>query len=192
VPVTSFGVCDDVAGPPTHPAGQLGSTEDAAEVTIDDEADIDLLEGDRLVSGDVLVFQQGPGGADVGALCGLRDLQRVGGFAVIDSDVLSLDGLQSLTSVGAGLVVTQNTELRSLAGLANLVDVGLREVSGAGDLADFHVVIAGNQRVPDAEVEALRARLPADAQFVACGNAGRECNAAESALLNLLATNGLR
>ena len=193
-PVMSYGACDDVDGPPSHPPGRLGEVKEADEVKIDEVADLEQLREVRLVTGTVEIFEDGPGNADVGSLCPLRTLQLVAdGLAIGDSDLVNLDGLQSVTSVAGGLAIFNNRQLTSLAGLANLVEVGPRTVE---DFASFNVIIAGNPELPELEVAAFERRLQdgngGALVIVSCSNAADPCAGAELQLLNFLTANGVR
>lgn len=192
-PVMSFGDCDAVDGRPTHPPGRLGEIKVTDHVKIDDADDLEGLREVRLVTGTVEVFEEGPGNADVGALCPLRTLQVVGdGLAIGDSDLVNLDGLQSLTSVAHGLAIFNNRDLTSLGGLDNLVEIGPREVE---TFARFNVIIAGNPRLLEGEVTAFEDRLQQKnggaLAIVSCSNAADPCAGAEAELLNFLTANGV-
>lgn len=193
-PVMSYGTCDNVDGPPTHPPGRLGEIKEATEVQIATAGDLEQLREVRLVTGTVEIFEDGPGDAKVGSLCPLRTLQLVAdGLAIGDSDLVNLDGLQSVTSVAGGLAIFNNRALTSLAGLQNLVDVGPRTVE---TIASFNVIIAGNPELPEAEVTAFEQRLQDQnggaLLMISCSNAADPCAGAELQLLNFLTANGVR
>lgn len=192
-PVMSYGRCDDDDGPPRHPPGRQGDAREVEEVRIANAADLETLRGVRLVTGLVQIFEQGPGDVAVGSLCPLRDLQVVGdGMAIGDSDLVDLDGLQSLTSVQRGLAIFNNRELVSLAGLENLVEVTGRQVD---TFVDLQLIIAGNPQLPEEEItgleERLRQRGGGSLTSVSCSNRGAPCEGAELQLLNLLAAGGV-
>lgn len=192
-PVMSFGRCDEVDGPPSHPPGRLAEIKDTAEVKIVSASDLEQLREVRLVTGSVEIFEDGPADAEVGTLCPLRALQVVGdGLAIGDSDLVDLDGLQSLTSVQAGLAIFNNRELTSLAGLENLVEVTGRQVEG---FVNLQLIIAGNPQLPESEVTALEDRLRAqhggNLVSISCSNRADVCAGAELQLLNLLASSGV-
>lgn len=191
-PVMSYGKCDDVDGAPSHPPGRLGETKDAGEVKIAAAADLEQLREVRLVTGSVEIFEEGPGDARVGSLCALRALQVVGdGFAIGDSDLVDLDGLQSLTSVQGGLAIFNNRELTSLSGLENLVEVTGRQVE---TFANLQLIVAGNPALSEDEITALEDRLRAlnggRLVSITCSNRADACAGAELQLLNLLASSG--
>lgn len=193
-PVMSYGSCDGEVGAPSHPPGRMGEIKDVDVLTIEDAGDLEQLREVRLVDGMLQVFEAGPGNADVGDLCPLRTLQLVTeGVGIGDSDLQDLDGLQSLTSVAGGLAIFNNRSLTSLAGLENLVDVGPRTVE---TFASFHVIVAGNPLLPEAEVAAFEERLQGRnggaLTIVSCSNGGAPCAGGEAELLAYLTTNGVR
>ena len=193
-PIISFGSCDDVDGPPTHPPGRIGEEETRGETEIATVQQMDLIRDVRKATGLVRVFAPGIEDADVGNLCPMRTLQFVGnGFAIGDSNVTSLDGLQSLTTVLGGFAVFNNTELTSIAALENLVHVTPKTLE---TFEAFHVVIAGNPDLPQADVDAfverLRGQTSEELRVVACSNEGPSCEGEEADLLQFLAINGLR
>lgn len=192
-PVGSYGACDELDGPPSHPPGRLGEIKDATEVKIASAADLEQLREVRMVTGSVEIFEVGPGNAEVGTLCALRDLQVVGnGLGIGDSDLIDLDGLQSLTSVTAGLAIFNNRELTSLQGLENLVEVTGRALEG---FQNVQLIIAGNPLLPEEEVTALEDRLRQSnggaLASVSCSNRANACEGAELQLLTLLASSGV-
>lgn len=192
-PVMGFGRCDEAEGPPSHPPGRMGEIKDADEVKIGDAADLEQLAEVRLVTGSVQIFEEGPGDATVGSLCPLRDLQVVqDGFAIGDSDLVDLDGLQSLTAVQRGLAIFNNRSLQSLAGLENLVEVTGRQLD---TFTDLQLIIAGNPQLPEDEIERFEQRLRdlggGELRSVSCSNRADPCEGAELALLNLLASSGV-
>lgn len=192
-PVMSYGRCDEAEGQPSHPPGRMGEIKDASEVKIADAADLEQLAEVRLVTGRVQIFEEGAGDATVGSLCPLRDLQVVqDGFAIGDSDLVDLDGLQSLTTVQRGLAIFNNRELQSLAGLENLVEVTGRQLD---TFTDLQLIIAGNPQLPEDEIERLEQRLRdlhgGTLRSISCSNRADACEGAELALLNLLAGNGV-
>lgn len=193
-PVMSYGYCDDVFGAPSHPPGRLGEIKDVELLTVENAADLEQLREVRLLDGSLEIFEQGPADADVGDLCPLRTLQVVtDGMVVSDSDLTDLDGLQSLTLVGAGLAVVNNRVLTSLSGFDNLVEVGPREVEG---FAAFNVIIAGNPLLPNEEIKDFVDRLQQingdNLRIVSCSNGPVPCTGEDADLLAYLAVNGLQ
>jgi hypothetical protein len=105
-------------------------------------------------------------------VCALAGVQRVENTLVIaDSNATTLDGLQTLTSAGAGIAIVNNAQLTSLAALSSLVAVGTHTSSAIG-AQDFQILIAANHALPASEVDALRARLPTSITVKSCGNEG--------------------
>jgi hypothetical protein len=191
-PVASFGACDEAIRV-SHPPGRRGQLKEATVIEIDGPEDFALLEDVRAVTGQVRLFLPGAGDALVGDLCGLRTLQKTGdGLQVSDSDITSLDGLQSFTSATRGLAIFDNRELTDLDGLLNLVHVTPREVS---TFSRFDVLIAGNPSLGDAAVDAfvaaLATRMGRGLDVIACNNGGRSCDAAQGQLVSFLIANGL-
>jgi hypothetical protein len=193
-PILSFGACDDVDGPPTHPPGRLGEEETRGETEIASVQQMDLIRDVRKATGLVRVFAPGIEDANVDNLCPMRTLQFVGnGLAIGDSNVTTLDGLQSLTTVLNGFAVFNNRDLTSIAALENLVHVTPKTLE---NFEAFDVVIAGNPELPQADVDAfverLRNQTSEDLRVVACSNGGPACEGADADLLQFLAVNGLR
>jgi hypothetical protein len=195
VPVSSYGACDDIDGAPRHPPGRLGEVKTASVIEITSAAQMDLIANVRKADGLVKVFEDGPGDADVGNLCKMRTLQRVGdGLGIGDSDITTLDGLQSLTSVDSGIAIFNNRQLTSVDALENVVQLGARQVS---QFRRFQLVIANNPRLPQFDVDAVIARLEAQTggslDVVACSNqGGPACAGDDQALALFLTQNGLR
>lgn len=192
-PVDSFGSC----GEATHPPGRLGglkSTDADNPIKIDEASDFSTFESERVrkVEGQLRVLPSGVGTAEIGALCPLKHLQVVtDGLVIGKTDLTSLDGLQSLTFVGRGMVVFTNSELTDVRALKNLVDVTARSLTVGPVERSFQLVIADNESLPDADVQQLIATLhettPA-LEITACGNrGGRACNGDEATLLSLIA-----
>lgn len=193
-PVLSYGICDE-ADPVTHSPGREGTDEDREDVLVDEPADVELLDNVRSVTGLVRVFKQGGERVALDDLCGLKALQRTGGgMTVGNTDLTNLDGLQSLTSVGAGLVIVNNPGLTSLDALANMVDVGTRTIEVDNADTTFDVVIAANSDLPqeavDAFVSGLEARSGKTFAVVACGNDGDPCAGDDVDLVQLLVATG--
>lgn len=192
IPVGSYGACD-ADEPVKHAPGRRGEARVDDDITIDGPEDLALLEDLRAVTGLVRVFKQGAGDVVIGSLCAFRDLQQAGdGVGIGDSDITSLDGLQSLTSIGHGLVIFDNGELTNLDGLGNLVDLTPRPLR---DFAALDLIIAGNgslaDEVVDAFVAGLEERMGRELAVVACNNAGRPCEGTDAQLLSFLVTNGV-
>jgi hypothetical protein len=134
------------------------------------------------VDGDAVVVRGGgPPGAlpplALGTLCELAALQRVrGALVVAGTDLVRLDGLQALSSVGGGVHLVDDARLTDLSALvARLAVVGESD----GRVAGRHdeLIVARNPSLRAEEiarlVEALRARAQ-DVDLLACGNADDE------------------
>jgi hypothetical protein len=163
-PILDYGGCD----PATYP--QQAGLVRAEGLDVDEPGEFGFLRDVVRVEGDL--FIDGPVvGAPlaVGTLCGLSGLQQVtGSLLIAQTDLVTLDGLQSLSFVGRGLGVAGNTRLEDLAGLANLV-----QVVALDDTRDFEVVIAENRVLPRDALQAFKDAL-ADRPSIrvhACGNA---------------------
>lgn len=193
VPVQTFGACD-AKDPVTHAPGRQGDQKDVEVVSIESPEQTALLADVRAVTGRVQVFKQGQDDVKLGDLCSFRALQSVGeGLGIGDSDVTSLDGLQSITSAGGGLAIFDNPNLTNLDGLVHLAAITTRDV---GDNGRFDVLIAGNNALPPATVarfvSQLKERVGRDLVVVACNNGGQlDCSATDRTLLTSLIQNGL-
>lgn len=193
IPVKTFGACDEDE-PVTHAPGRQGEQEDVEILSIESAEQAALLDNVRAVTGRVQVFKQGQDNVKLGDLCSFRALQSVGdGLGIGDSDVTTLDGLQSFTSASGGVAIFDNTNLTNLDGLANLTAITTREV---GDNGRFDVLIAGNPALPPATVarfvSQLKERVGRDLVVVACNNGGQlDCSATDRTLLTSLIQNGL-
>jgi hypothetical protein len=181
-PVLSYGACDK----PTHLPGRFGKVDDG-DVVIDEPADKNKLDDIRRVDGEVRLHRRADE-LEIGDLCFSRTLQRVGDAVYVgNTDVETLDGLQSLTTVHTGISIFGNANLNSLDGLAQVRDIG-----GCGDLGD--VLIANNRDLSPGTIsaftDALSKRLGREATVLHCGN-GRigdqdgTC-AAQQAVIDLL------
>lgn len=164
-PVADYGACKK----PEHLPGRMGTVEDGA-VTIDEGPDATKIEGVRLVNGGVLVHNR-VREVDLGDTCAFRALQRVeDGFYLGNTDVPSLDGLGSLTSVKNGVAIFGNRELENLDGLAHLVEIEPCSVA----TTSVQIVIANNDALPASAVDRfaaqLETRLGKRPQLIRCGN----------------------
>jgi hypothetical protein len=166
-PVADYGACDE----PTYPvgAGDVVSEDDA--VRVESSSDVETLNGAVRVEGNLLIDDPRPVGTiDIGEdLCGLSGLQQVTGSLLISQTRLkTLDGLQGLSFVGAGIGVASNPELTDLMGLANLMRVRVPENSDSG----VTVVIADNDNLDNDAIAEFRAALEDRPSIVihACGN----------------------
>jgi hypothetical protein len=88
---------------------------------IEDETDLHLLEGYSSITGDLYIFID-----ETASLEGLESLTTIGGNLYIDDirSLTDLSGLRNLTSVGGGLIIGDNDDLTNLSGLENLSSVG--------------------------------------------------------------------
>src|SRR6185437_6853037 len=154
--------------------------------------DLGLIGDVRSDSATVQTFNEGTDNIDVADLCDFRELQEVGaGFGIGDTNlVTTLDGLQSLTSVKQGFAIFDNTALTDISALANLASVTPRSF----DARDVDVVIAGNPKLADGDVDAfvaaLTARVGHDLHTIACNNKGRVCGLADRTLVAALIAGG--
>lgn len=162
-PIVDYGGCD----PATYP--QQAGLVRAEGLDVDDPGELGFLRDVVRVEGDL--FVDGPVvGAPlaVGTLCGLSGLQQVtGSLLIAQTDLVTLDGLQSLSFVGKGLGVAGNTRLEDLTGLANLV-----QVVALDENRDFEVVIADNRVLSRDALQAFKDVLAdrASIRVHACGN----------------------
>jgi hypothetical protein len=104
----------------------------------------------------------------LGDLCRVAGVQQVtGSLLVAQTDITSLDGLQGMGAVGAGVGIAANPNLTDLLGLINLMGVTPPDAGQA-----FSVVIADNAALPAEAIRALREALSPrpDIQIFACGN----------------------
>lgn len=181
-PVLDYGSCD-APGWPIRVAEVRDET-----LEVDTVDDLDFLLDVSRVEGDLIIAPSGAGQTlQLGALCDISGLQQVtGSLLVKNTDLTSLDGLQGLSSVGAGLGIAGNRLLTDIQGLTNLVSATAR----AGD--DFNIVIADNATLPAAAIVELRQAIQASgvttARLYACGNArggndDPECTASVDDLL---------
>jgi hypothetical protein len=152
--------------PPTH--SQRPGAIRSERLEVDDPAALALLEDVVRVEGDLVL--DGPFTGPllaVDPLCGLSGLQQVTGTLLIaQTNLQTLDGLQSLSYVGGGIGIAGNPSLVDLSALANVIRVDVP------DDARFSIVIAENRSLPR---EALRGLKDALAErpsitIAACGN----------------------
>ena len=184
-PLEDYGSCGKAEALP----GRSGTVE--GDVTIDEGADATKMEGVRKVEGTLNVHSR-VRELDLGDTCAFQALQRVDDtFLFGNTDVASLDGLQSLTSVRNGIAIFGNGELESLDGLASLVDI---EPCTVGTTS-LQILIARNDKLPasaiDAFVDALERRMDNPLQIVRCENGpssdeDRACNVTEAAAVAAL------
>lgn len=181
-PLVDFGTCGGTERLP----GRMGTVETA--IAIDESADTSKLLDVRLVEDRVTVYNR-VREVDLGDACTFRALQRVGdGFYFGNTDVTSLDGMQSLTSVKNAVAIFGNRELESLEGLASLVEI---EPCSVGTRS-LQILIANNDALPasavDAFLDSLETRLGKAPQAVRCGNGPSNdedpaCNAVDAAVV---------
>jgi hypothetical protein len=162
VPVVDYGDCDA----PLY-GGGLGTTRNGLLINGADDLEAPNLELVGQVQGAVNIQADGVGTIRVGSLCGLRRLQLVGGrMTVAETDLVDLDGLQSLTAIGAGLVIVDNAQLTSLDGLRGLTQVGA--LADVVEVGDVNVVIANNPNLSQAAADAFAAQFQGNVRV--CGN----------------------
>lgn len=164
-PVLDYGACPK----PEHLPGRFGTVSDG-DVLLDEAADASKLDGVRRVAGRLKVHTPGSE-IDLGTLCTFRALQRVDdGLVLGNTDVETLDGLNSLTSVKNGIAIFGNGDLTSLAGLVNLVDVEPCSVS----TRSVQIIIARNDALTKTTIDefesALTARFGKEPQIIRCEN----------------------
>lgn len=156
-PVLTYGTC----AKPTHPPGRIGESADH-DVIIDQATDLEnKLKNVRLIKGKLQIAPPGGGSdLDLEDICVTRALEHVEDGVIIDqTSLVSLDGLQSLTSVSHGLAITENARLEDLDALAHLVKVEPCRVEIADVSRSVHVVIAKNAKLPASAVDAFLADL---------------------------------
>jgi hypothetical protein len=163
-PIVDYGGCD----PATYP--QQAGLVRAEGLDVDEPGELGFLRDVVRVEGDL--FVDGPvvgSPLAVGTLCGLSGLQQVtGSLLIAQTDLVTLDGLQSLSFVGKGLGVAGNTRLEDLTGLLNLV-----KVVALDDTRDFEVVIADNRVLSREALQGFKDALQdrPSIRVHACGNA---------------------
>jgi hypothetical protein len=88
---------------------------------IKDETDLHLLEGYSSITGNLYIFIDEPT-----SLEGLESITTVGGDLYIENirALTDISGLRNLTSVGGDFVIRDNDDLKNLSGLENLASVG--------------------------------------------------------------------
>lgn len=161
-PILDYGSCD----PPSYPQA-IGKVRDET-LDIDAVDDVSKLRDVVRVEGDL--FLDGAAGTvlRLGDLCAVAGVQQVtGSLVVAQTNITTLDGLQGMGAVGAGVGIAANPNLVDLQGLINLMGVRPPEAGQA-----FSIVIADNLTLPAEAIRALRAALsdrPA-IQIFACGN----------------------
>lgn len=161
-PIDDYGSC----GSATYPLAP--KTVRPESLDVDEPGELGFLRDVARVEGDL--FLDGPfgrGTLQLGTLCDVSGLQQVtGSLLVAQTNLTTLDGLQSLSFVGAGVGIAGNPDLVDLDALGNLV----RVVAPEG--RSFEVVIANNGAL---DREALQRFLDVMAarpsiRVVACGN----------------------
>jgi hypothetical protein len=162
-PIVDYGATCD---PPTYPQQPGAIRRESLDVGA--QSDLGFLDDVARIEGDLVI--DGPFGAAplaIGTLCGVAGLQQVtGSLFIAQTDLATLDGLQSLSFVGAGIGIAGNPALTDLMGLANLVRaVPLGE-------ARFSIVIAENRSLPREALRNLREALAdrPSISIAACGN----------------------
>jgi hypothetical protein len=161
-PILDYGSCD----PPSYPQA-VGKVRDET-LDVDAVEDFEKLRDVVRVEGDL--FLDGSAGTvlRLGDLCRVAGVQQVtGSLVVAQTDITTLDGLQGLGAVGAGVGIAANPNLTDLQGLINLMGVKPPDAGQA-----FSVVIADNAALPADAIRALRESLSPrpDIQVFACGN----------------------
>jgi hypothetical protein len=193
VPVASYGAACDASEAVSHPPGRNGTDENNDQLVITSASDAtSLLDDVRSVTGQVRTESDGNALIALGNLCAFKDLQRVGnGLGIAKTDLVDLNGLQSLTSVAGGLAIFSNPQLTSLAGLENLVHLEPGEVEGQ----EFDIALINNEDleddVADAFIADLEARVGRDLIAVVCSNDGRDCPPAVQLLVGRIVANGI-
>lgn len=162
-PIVDYGRSCDVPSYPQRP----GETRTEGLEVDDPDAmgfltDVVRVEGDLVLDGP---FTGPPLAID--SLCDISGLQQVTGTLLIaQTNLSSLDGLQSLSYVGGGIGIAGNPDLVDLSALANVIRVD------APDDARFSIVIAENRSLPREALRDLKDAL-ADRPSItiaACGN----------------------
>jgi hypothetical protein len=193
VPVASYGEACEAIEAVSHPPGRNGTDENNDQLVITSASDAtSLLDDVRSVTGQVRTEADGNALIAFGNLCAFKDLQRVGnGFGIAKTDLVDLNGLQSLTSVSGGVAIFSNPRLTSLAGLESLVHLEPGEVEGQ----EFDIALINNEdledEVADAFIAELEARVGRDLIDVVCNNDGRDCPPAVQLLVGRIVANGI-
>jgi|GEM_PF-1174748 len=161
-PILDYGSCD----PPSYPQA-VGQLRDET-LDIDAVDDFEKLRDVVRVEGDLFIDGAAGTVLRLGDLCSVAGVQQVtGSLLVAQTDITTLDGLQGMGSVGAGVGIAANPNLTDLQGLINLMGV---KPPDAGEA--FTIVIADNAALPAEAIRALRAALAVrpGIQIFACGN----------------------
>jgi hypothetical protein len=145
-PVVSYGTAAGPCEAPRYPLGVQGVERDGTDpYEIADLSDLDALEGVRRVQSDLVSRNPDAATVVVGDVCELSALQRVdGSLGFSELDVETLAGLESLSSIGGILVLTQMPNLRDLTALHNVAVLDGREDVLDLDRAELSLVIANN------------------------------------------------
>jgi hypothetical protein len=161
-PILDYGSC----GPPSYPQA-IGKVR-AETLDIDAVDDFEKLRDVVRVEGDL--FLDGAAGTVLRLedVCSAAGVQQVtGSLVVAQTNLTTLDGLQGMGAVGAGVGIAANPNLVDLQGLINLMGVRPPEAGPA-----FSIVIADNLTLPAEAIRALREVLSDQRgiQIFACGN----------------------
>ncbi len=166
---------------PSWPIRAGKTLEGDQEITRSD--DLVRFDGVTAVAGDLELRDAEARLLALGDLCGIAGLQRVSGqLRISETDVESLDGLQAVASVVAGLVVVDNASLVDVMALANL-----QFAPPPLDVGNASVLFARNANLPPDAVAALAAALePAGIDVFECQNRGAAtpCPAAVTAYVD--------
>jgi hypothetical protein len=88
---------------------------------IEDDADLHLLEGYTSITGDLYIYID-----ETTSLEGLESIATIGGnlYIMNINSLKNLSGLDNLTSVGGNMIISGNDDLTDLSGLESLTSVG--------------------------------------------------------------------
>ena len=162
-PILDYGSSCD---PPSYPQA-IGKVRDET-LDVDSVDDLSKLRDVVRVEGDL--FLDGAAGTVLRLedVCSAAGVQQVtGSLVVAQTNLTTLDGLQGMGAVGAGVGIAANPNLVDLQGLINLMGVRPPEAGPA-----FSIVIADNLTLPAEAIRALREALSDQRgiQIFACGN----------------------
>ncbi|MBM4279361.1 MAG: hypothetical protein FJ137_00900 [Deltaproteobacteria bacterium] len=159
-PVIDYGECPA----PSWPV-KAGRTFDGS-LDIKAEADLQQLADVTTVGGRLRLFDDEGASLALGDLCRLSGLQRVEDTLIVsETDVTTLDGLQSLSMVAGGIAIVDNPNLVDVLGLASL------QFALVPPGRNFAVLLARNGNLSIDAVNELEAALaPAGIRVFGCGN----------------------
>ena len=161
-PILDYGSCD----PPSYPQA-IGKVRDKT-LDVDSVDDLSKLRDVVRVEGDLFLDGAVATVLPLGDLCAVAGVQQVtGSLVVAQTNLTTLDGLQGMGAVGAGVGIAANPNLVDLQGLINLMGVRPPEAGQA-----FSIVIADNLTLPAEAIRALREAMSVrpGIQIFACGN----------------------